>query len=425
MPYFYNSKGLRAKERLVCNTINYEQENLDNFYKSSYWKKSETILIMLYHDITPEINAKRKKEKKALLTSEEKYELKQNFTVDKVVLFTVPDRDLPIVINDWNIIARKIKNGQAHELSEKDTMYLAASTKGATAEKSMKNQPYNKKEKAKERAYSFKQSYMTHILNTYVYGEEIDENIIKNIDEFGSKSIEEYIIDILKPYFGKSQAEIKKALGIKSSAKSLNHMLISKALNVSDVENSAEFKKGGIKIKTIRVEADGESIEQHMSFPTVRFIDLISEEWEESNTKELMVDTKYMFVIFKKDERYNEHKKNLTHTEQHLFLNNIIFWQLPESDEDEVKKVWTKACESIENGAGLREVKTGNGYRMRNDLPKAKDSEIAHMRPHATRAAYTQDSPHSDLLPNGQYMTKQCFWFNREYIMKQIREHIL
>ncbi|WP_349398827.1 MutH/Sau3AI family endonuclease, partial [Clostridium perfringens] len=47
-PYFYNSRGLRAKERLVCNIINYEKENINNFYESSFWKKNENILLMSY-----------------------------------------------------------------------------------------------------------------------------------------------------------------------------------------------------------------------------------------------------------------------------------------------------------------------------------------------------------------------------------------
>lgn len=424
-PYFFNSRGLRAKERLVCNIINYEEENLEDFYKSSYWKKNQLILIMSYHDITPEVNAERKRNKKNELTATEKYELKKKFTVDEVVLFQLPYKDLQIVINDWAIISNKIRDGKAHELSERDTKYLAASTKGNTTEKSMRNQPYNLAKKARERAYSLKPSYMTYILNTYLYGKEEDESIIKNIDTVGSKSVEEYIIDTLRPYFGKNQAELKKELNISSSAKSLNQILISTALNVHNVDESEEFKKAGIKIKTIRIEADGKKIEQHMSFPAFKFLDLVSEEWEDSSTKEYMIDTKYMFAIFKKDKYYNQDKNNNEHTEEHLYFNNIVFWQLPEKDEDEVKKIWTRARKIITYGAGLRKVKWGNTIRIENDLPKSSESMIAHIRPHTTKSGYTADSPYADILPTEEWMTKQCFWFNRKYIMEQIRNYIL
>ncbi|XZK27847.1 Sau3AI family type II restriction endonuclease [Clostridium perfringens] len=423
-PYFYNSRGLRAKERLVCNIINYEKENINNFYESSFWKKNENILLMSYHDTTPEIDAKRKKNKEEKLTNDEKYELKKKFKIDEVALFKIPDRDLATIINDWSIIAEKIKNGEAHELSEKQTMYLAACTKGNNAESSMRKQRGNNV-KARERAYSLKPSYMTYILNTFLYGKEEDENIIKDVNLIKVKGIEEYIIEKIKPYYGRTQAELKSIFNVNSSAKSLNRILISKILEVDDVENSAEFKKAGIRIKTIRVESNGESIEQHMSFPVVKFLDIVNESWDDSMTKELMVDTKYMFAIFKKDKYYNDDKYNSEHTEKHLILNNIVFWQLPENDEEEVKKVWSKARKSIIEGAGLKKIKWGKNYRITNTLPKQSQSKVAHMRPHTTKSGYTAESPYADMLPNGKYMTKQCFWFNREYILKQIKEYIL
>ncbi len=424
-PYFINSKGLRAKERLVCNIINYETENLEDFYKSSYWKKNETTLLMSYHDVIPEINAKRKKEKKESLSAEEKYELKKQFTIGEVALFKVPEKDLKIIKNDWMIIADKIKNNKAHEISESDTRYLAACTKGSTAEKSLRKQRDANAVKARERAYSLKPSYMTDILNSYIYGKETDENIIKDYENIDSIDLESYIRNKLKYYFGKSQAEMKKELGIDSNAKSLNQLLISRALNVSDIENSSEFRKADIKVKTIRVECDGNSIEQHMSFPFIKFMDLINTEWEESSIKENMIDKTYMFVIFKKDNMYNQDKNNSKHTQEHLFLNNIMLWQISERDAAEVRKVWKKACEAVRNGAGLRKQLRGKKFVMKNNLPKSSENRVAHMRPHTSKSGYTEDSPYADLLPSGEYMTKQCFWFNREFILEQIRNNIL
>ena len=55
---------------------------------------------------------------------------KVNFTIDKAVLFQFPDEDLEVIRNDWKILIDKIKAGQAHLISEVDTMYLAACPKG-------------------------------------------------------------------------------------------------------------------------------------------------------------------------------------------------------------------------------------------------------------------------------------------------------
>lgn len=418
-PYYYNSRGLRAKERLVCNIINYEEENTNDFYKSSYWKKNATTLIMSYHDKIPERNSELKTMNRPKLTNEQKYEMKKLFSIDESILFSIPQCDLPTVINDWRTIATKIKTGKAHELSEKDTMYLSACTKGAN-KNSKRNQLFGPP--AMQRAYSLKVSYMTYILNNYIFGESEDENIIKDINN--EKGIVEYIKDAIKPFIGKTQTELKEYFGITKSHKSLNSMLISRILSVGDIENSAEFKKAGIKIKTIRVEASGESISEDMSFPAIKFNELINEEWEESNAKEHLVDNKYMFVIFRKDENYKNAKTKIE-KEKCLYLNNVLFWEMPEEDEDEVKKVWKKAQLAVLEGAGLTRVEQKNGsYIVKNTLPKGSESRVAHMRPHTSLSGYTADSPYADQLPNGEYMTKQSFWLNKKYIFEQIKDYI-
>ena len=64
---------------------------------------------------------------------------------------------------DWNLIVNKIKDGNAHELSESDTKYLGACTAGATRDTSQRTQPFSN-EKAMQRAFSFKSQYMKILL---------------------------------------------------------------------------------------------------------------------------------------------------------------------------------------------------------------------------------------------------------------------
>ena len=61
-----------------------------------------------------------------------------------------------------HLITNKIKIGKAHELSEGDTFYLGAATKGSKGG-NLRGQPYSKI-LAKQRAYSFKQGYVNHII---------------------------------------------------------------------------------------------------------------------------------------------------------------------------------------------------------------------------------------------------------------------
>jgi DNA mismatch repair protein MutH len=78
---------------------------------------------------------------------------------------------------DWELIKQKIAEGKAHELSEGDTFYLGACTKGANAS-SVRKQPFSEIP-AKQRAYSLKQGYVNHIIAsianeaTGVYGKLI------------------------------------------------------------------------------------------------------------------------------------------------------------------------------------------------------------------------------------------------------------
>jgi DNA mismatch repair protein MutH len=50
----------------------------------------------------------------------------------------------------------------------------------------------------------------------------------------------------------------------------------------------------------------------------------------------------------------------------------------------------------------------------RNNLPLSKDHPILHIRPHA------QNSNDRDMLPDGQFITKQSFWINKSYILEII-----
>ena len=49
--------------------------------------------------------------------------------VDEILLKELPERDQMIIQHDWEKIARYVKAGKAHELSEGDTLYLGAATR--------------------------------------------------------------------------------------------------------------------------------------------------------------------------------------------------------------------------------------------------------------------------------------------------------
>ena len=377
-PYLRGKNGIRAKERLVCNIINYMEEYDKTFQTSAFWRKCNTMLLMSYEHLTDKP--------------------KGDFRIDEAVLFSFPEEDLVIIEHDWETIMEKVRAGRAHELSEGDTLYLAACTKGATAA-SVRQQPFSEIP-AKQRAYSLKSSYMTQILNKYIFGNAENPRIIKSADILQTKSFEEYIIDKVKPFYGMTQAQLKTRFGVDSNAKSLNEILLARMLNVKGrIANTEEFQKAGIIPKTIRVQRNGK-IKESMSFPTFDFIELSREDsWEESELYNYLAPTKFMFVIFQERD-----------DGEYLF-DRVMFWNIPNDDLEEVGRVWARTVQTIRQGVSL--VQTPSG--ISNDLPKQTESPVAHVRPHGRNAA--DKLP----LPDGRMMTKQCFWLNSNYIADQIK----
>lgn len=378
-PYIKGKKGdIRAKERLVCNIINYMEEYDKTFKTSAFWHKCETMLLMSYEHL--------------------KDVPKGEYKIDKAVLFSFPEEDLCIIENDWKIIIDKIRNGQAHLISEGDTMYLAACTKGATAA-SVRKQPFSDIP-AKQRAYSLKSSYMTQVLNTYIFGNSVNERVIKDWHDLKKNTFEDIIVDKLKPFFGKTQQELKTLFSVESTAKNLNEVLLAKMLGVTGkIAYTDEFQKACIVPKTIRVQKTGK-IKENMSFPTFDFIKLSKEtEWEESDLYNYLAPTKFLFVIFQENDNGE------------LVFDRVKFWNIPNDDLEEVHRVWQRTVDTIRKGVQLIPTKQG----ISNNLPKQSESPIAHVRPHG------KDGSDKLPLPDGRMMTKQCFWLNRSYVEKQIR----
>ncbi|MDD2446906.1 MAG: Sau3AI family type II restriction endonuclease, partial [Tissierellia bacterium] len=294
----------------------------------------------------------------------------------------------------------KIKAGKAHELSEGDTLYLGACTKGPTAAKSLRSQPFSE-EKAKQRAYSLKQSYMTYVLNTYVFGETENERIIKNVEKMESTGFEKYLIDKIRPYFGRTQKSLKEEFNIIGYPKNINEIIISKILGLEGrISSTAEFIKADIVPKTIRI-SEKNTIKESMSFPTFKFSEIIKETWETSEFKQYLEQKKFLFIIFK-------------YKGDSLTLKDIVFWSIPEKDILEVQKVWEKTVDIIKSGVQTWRV----GNKTYNNLPKAKDNYVAHVRPHARNSSDTYE------LPEGGGLTKQCFWLNNTYIMSQVEKYL-
>ena len=398
-PYEVTKKEeLRAGERLVLTMINYDSPIEMDFYKSHAWRKMRLILLVYYW---------RNKQLSSNLL----------YKIGFVKMFTPPEADLEIIKRDYAYIVQTIREGRAHELSEGDTMYLGACTKGATAEKSTVPQYYGDKTLAKKRAFCFKNSYMTYVLNNYIAGGTSNNSILKNADSLKTKSFEEILEDIVTKYVGMSDKELCEMFGREyNNNKAQWNDLACKILGIRN-EHADEFVKANIKVKTIRIEEDN-SMRESMSFPAFKFMDLIKEEYDESSLHDYFDETRLFFFVWKRDGDVYR-------------VKGCQLWNMPHSDLDvTVRREWEQYKHIIQYGVRFTKCVDKNGkVSFSNNLPNKSETEIIHVRPHAKLAAYHFKNGEeygnverdANMLPNGEYMTTQSFWINNSYILKQLK----
>ena len=372
------NKTISAKERLVLNIINYMEEYKKDFYESSFWQKNNKLLLVFY---------------------QWKKELdKKDYVVKDIMLHEFSEEDLVVIKDDWNTIVNKIKEGKAHELSEGDTNYLAACSKGVNRN-SVRIQPFSN-ELAMQRAYSLKSSYMTSLIRKRL---GVNDDEVVSILKGTKMTIEQLLECKFEKFYGKSIDDICKELNVDIYAengklpKNYVQMIVSRILGLTtnDLNKIEEFSKANIKFKTIRIEKNGK-IKEHMSFPTFKYKEIIKEDWYNSNLRNLFEEQKYLFVVF----RYDENNV--------LRLDKIKLWNMPISVLDTyVKDTWEETVRVIKEGVKI-EIK---GRKTYDNLPGPKFNGICHTRPHAINSDDTYE------LPDGRKLVKKCFWLDKDYIL--------
>lgn len=376
----------RSKERLVLNIINYIEVHKEEFETSSFWKKNAHLLLVFYlHEREAEL---------------------LDYIIKLVDDWQYPEEDLKIIKLDWETINQKIKDGKAHELSEGDTFYLGACTKGSTVLKSFRKQPFDN-ERAKQRAYSLKQGYVNHIIanitqeESEVYGKIIEKPEI--LDKV--LSIEEIVTLKFHLFYGKSAVQIENELGLDLNQKAKNYFanLTNAILGIKLGQKIEEFEKADIRVRTIRLK-ENNLPKEHISFPAFKYLNLVETDWEDSDFNKIL-ESKFFFVFYQ-------------YENENLVLRKVKFWNMPHIDILEAKKVWELMVKIVLSGDIVKEV-TELGVR-KTFFPKKSENKICHVRPHAKNAADTNELPVPDKLTRLTDFTKHCFWLNASYVRDEI-----
>lgn len=373
------NRTIRAKERLTLESLNYFKVVEQDFKSSDLWNKIQKMILVVYE-----------------------YVNELNYGDMKIIngfLHEFSEEDIKIIEQDYLQIVAKIKSGKAEEISEGDTLYLGACTAGTGQ---MQSQPFSSN-KAKQRKFSLKNSYITQIIRRKVDFRNF-ERITSEID-LKTKTFEEIIESKLSVFYEKSEKEILRFFSLSTNSKSRYEMYIAKMLGVKGkVNNTDEFLKANLTLKTIRVMGNGK-IKESMSFPAFTFKEIVDSEWEENDFKSLLESQKFLFAIF--EEINGEY-----------YFKRIKFWNVPiKVVEEDLYNVYSKLKEVLLSGDIVDKISTNKlGNIVYNNFPGISFNSKIHIRPHGRNFRDTFPLPKKDNKTGWTDFTKQCFWFGNGYI---------
>jgi DNA mismatch repair protein MutH len=126
-----------------------------------------------------------------------------------------------------------------------------------------------------------------------------------------------------------------------------------------------------------------------MSFPNFKYLEIVDLQWEDSDFCERL-ERRFLFVVFQKDNRGLER------------LKKVFYWNMPFVDREEARRVWEETKRRVLINA--------------RDLPGARESHVAHVRPKA------RDSRDTEPTPQGERLVKKGFWLNNKYVQDIIAQ---
>jgi DNA mismatch repair protein MutH len=358
--------GVTPKERMVLGIIDFNGIVGEQFESSKFMQKNECLLALFYFW---RANAKPR-----------------SLRFERVEYIVFRDEDREIIKSDWEAIRAKVSVGEAHLLSEGDTLYLGACTKGVNS-KTLRRQPFGKAP-ARQRAFSLKTSYLKNYRNR-------SKNIVDIAPQLRpvspTASFEELVVMRLAQFKGKSEAELVSTLAPAFSRKKPKHLfrlLVDRMLGLKEKQRAGEFEKANLTIRAIRVEEDGD-IEQSMSFKNIDYDELVdTKTWEDSEFYD-EISRRFLLCVFKRSPADGEFR----------FVGGR-FWGMPAKDLEDAKRVWSLT---------RRLTKSGDEAKF----PKSSETKVAHVRPKAQKGHHTVNF-------RGRRIKKKCFWFNREYVTRVV-----
>lgn len=361
------NNSLVAKERLSLGMIDYCKIIDEEFEFSKLLFKNKKLLIIWYE---------YEQDKK---DNQGEFEIKYYQLYDMCI-------DEEVFKNDFNIIKKKVLDGKAHLLSEGDTSYLGAGTKGSKGK--TKLQPKSTI-LAKTRAFTIKNGYMTGVLRSM-------DNDNQKSSKF--KTAQSYVYEKLKPYFGLTQKEIWKMIGEyeldegksvpKNFSKMISDRIVGKDNELSKVDDV--FNKVTYAIKNLSVNRNNYPLER-LSFKNVD-INVFEEEWETSEWRNYFEEINLIIIIY-------EGSKDIKNGDR--ILKDVKSISFTSNDIELFKPTYKMVQEAIKS----RDIK-------KLPYPKSYPNQILEIAPKGGKGA--------NAYQNFFRTKKTCFMMDKDFVNSKI-----
>lgn len=294
---------------------------------------------------------------------------------------------------------------------------------------------------------------MSYLVREYLIPEkQFDEKIPKSKGKYQirvtrGKTFDEWLDKIDAKYIGKTAKKISRLKAIKAItgvldfSKKDDYSRIGLAMLGIKSNKDAYLQKTNTVVKSVRISKTGNT-EENWSFPNFCVEDIKNQEWEESEVFMYLSEQRILMQIFIEEEEGYVYKG-------HLFLKFT-----PEELDKYVKKTWEGFKKKVIDGINFELVKNKKGIEVCSDVAGKMEGQIGLIKLHAWDVTYDIDRRHIHgvdadaidvldantvngrfiwkpdnkdkygcTLPNGDVITKQSFWLNKDFVLNYIRKN--
>lgn len=389
LPLEKRGNTLKIKERTKICSINYKTLPLETWSESHARNKLKKILfIFTIHHNDP-----------------------REAIVKDYTLYSI-EKDESILKKDWLSTYEMVKSGNAHNLSESIANYLSPSRSGSGGKKEdgtprdLIDQYKNAQPKALRRAFSLKTSYTNTIFQENVVRKKFSS--LSEIEFNGDENeVIPFVLSKINFFTGQTIHEFANQNKLTlNKGKANNAQLIRASLGLKGNHNNVrEFRRLGLKIKVVPVNNITLMPFESMSFPRVKFSDVMDTDFWDSPLLE-QIDN----IIILPISREKRGERGGHEVLERAFICRLTAEQLEIIEEE--YKLYQQFFIHIREVANK---KLDTKRFWEDNFIRSSNTKILHMRPHAKNK---KDMDHSI---QGVEYTKQSFWFNNDFIQTLIQ----